>query len=166
MLVETLDQISNIEKLVQEVSELISKVAAETSQISCQMSTPESENYLESTGSLSNLENKLEAAYQFIPQSLKDTEIAKIIQHYKGYRARIMRMEPRKCYSVHRDIFKRIHVPIVTNEQCWMIWPYENGCFHLEQGFAYLTDTTQAHTFINGHDSQIRIHLVMSIIQK
>ena len=74
-----------------------------------------------------------------------------------------MIMEPRKSYSIHRDIFKRVHIPIITNEQCWMIWPYENECHQLQTGKSYITDTTKSHTFINGHINLTRIHLVMSV---
>lgn len=163
MLVQTLNEISNFSKLHNEVNLLLEKLQPGTSQISCQMTQEHIENWQESIGSLSNLKNKLEKSYCHLPDSLKGSEIEKIISEYKGFRARIMIMETRKCYSIHKDIFKRVHIPIVTNDQCWMVWPYENECHQLEAGKSYITDTTKSHTFINGHNNLTRIHLVMSV---
>ena len=163
MLVKTLDEVLDFENLVTEVEFLLKNLQPGNNQISCQMSEKNSDNWQESTGSLSNLKNPLEKSYRHVPKTLEGTQIEKVITKYKGFRSRLMIMEPRKTYSVHRDIFKRVHIPIITNEQCWMIWPYDNECHQLELGKSYLTDTTKAHTFINGHNSLTRVHLVMSV---
>jgi hypothetical protein len=50
----------------------------------------------------------------------------------------------------------------VSNDQAWMIWPYDNYSSRLEIGHSYLTDTTKNHTFLNG-SLEDRIHIVMCV---
>lgn len=163
MLVRYINKIENFYQLSEEVFHLIEEIKSEKNQISCQMSTYGSENWEESIGSLNNLLNQDEFSYRYIPKRLKGSLMEKLILDFNGFRTRIMIMSPRKCYSVHKDSSKRIHIPIVTNDQCWMIWPQENHCHQLLEGRSYLTDTTKMHTFLNGHSELSRIHIVMAI---
>lgn len=163
MLVKYINRISNFDVLAKEVFQLIDEIKPEKNQISCQMSTVGSNNWEESIGSLNDLANQDEFAYNYIPERLQGSLLEKLITEFNGYRTRIMIMPPRKCYSVHRDMTKRIHVPIATNDQCWMVWPQENYCHQLLEGRSYLTDTTKLHTFFNGNSDFNRIHIVMSI---
>jgi hypothetical protein len=163
MLVRYINRIENFARLTEEVSQLIHEIKPEKNQISCQMLTIGSENWEESIGSLTDLADQDEFSYKHIPKKLQGSVLEKLINDFNGFRTRIMIMSPRKCYSVHSDPSKRIHIPIVTNDQCWMVWPQENYCHRLLEGRSYLTDTTKPHTFFNGHSDLNRIHIVMSI---
>lgn len=106
---------------------------------------------------------------------IKDTELAKFITKYKAFRTRIMMIKSRKCYPVHADKNPRIHIPLMTNDHSWMVWPEENQVHHLKPGNVYWTDTTKKHTAFNGalsepgdvdspyYSAGPRIHLVMSV---
>jgi hypothetical protein len=110
------------------------------------------------TGSITEHQN----LFKHIHESIVDYELSRLIRLFKAVRSRIMVMDGKSCYSVHPDSSKRIHLPIVTNDHCWMIWPYDGICKQLLEGKIYLTDTTKKHTFINGANEQ-RIHLVMCL---
>lgn len=71
-------------------------------------------------------------------------------------------MPPRKCYSVHQDPTPRLHIPIITNEHCWMVWPKDQFCVHLNEGYVYWTNTQKYHSFLNG-GTEDRIHIVMCV---
>lgn len=84
--------------------------------------------------------------------------INSIIEELNMYRTRVMVLKPKMCYSIHKDPVKRIHIPVITNESCWLIVNKE--IMHLPaDGNYYEIDTTQKHTALNGsfHD---RIHIV------
>lgn len=112
--------------------------------------------------------------YNILP-FLKNTLLAHYISKYKTFRSRLMLMKSRKCIPVHTDSYPRIHIPIHTNDQCFMVWPQENYVYHLEAGKIYWADTTKKHTAFNGalsdpqdrdspyYSPGARIHLVMSI---
>jgi len=74
------------------------------------------------------------------------------------HRTRLMRMKPSRCYSYHQDPTKRIHIPLITNENCFMVINDIVSRYPAD-GSYYLVDTTQRHTFINA-SSEERIHIV------
>ena len=77
----------------------------------------------------------------------------------KMFRTRIMIMKPKTCLSIHQDPAKRIHIPIETNENSFlMIDQYAHHLF--ADGSAYLCDTTRPHTAINAGLDGNRMHLV------
>ena len=88
-----------------------------------------------------------------------NTQFENLINDFKLYRSRIMIMEGKTCYSFHADSTWRLHVPIVTNNDCVFYFPEYNQQYHLELGKVYLVNTTKKHTFINGSTNS-RIHLV------
>jgi hypothetical protein len=162
MLVRPLHVIDDFETLSAEVFNLINKVQFDKNQIMCQSLVEDTNNWTSGIGRIEELEEKEEQKYNQINSDLKGTYIEKLILQHAAYRARIMIMQPRQCYSIHADPSKRIHIPIVTNDQCWMIWPKFNSCNQLQTHRAYLTDTTKPHTFING-GTDPRIHIVMCV---
>ena len=82
-----------------------------------------------------------------------------IIYDLKMIRTRIMIMKPKTCLSIHQDPAKRIHIPIETNENSFlMIDQYAHHLF--ADGSAYLCDTTRPHTAINAGLDVNRMHLV------
>jgi hypothetical protein len=162
MLVHPLYSIDNFEILVKEVMNLIDTVNFEKNQIICQNLKEHADDWKSGIGRIEELADQEERNYNQINSKLKGSYIEKLIVQHSAYRTRIMMMSPRQCYSVHADPSQRIHIPIVTNDQCWMIWPKFNSCNQLQTHRAYLTDTTKPHTFING-GTEDRIHIVMCV---
>jgi hypothetical protein len=75
-------------------------------------------------------------------------------------RTRIMRMTGRKCYSWHRDLGPRIHVPLITtNDNFMIVGPLAH---HLTIGLAWWVDTTKWHSAMNCSEID-RFHIVMEV---
>jgi len=162
MIISTIERLPDYAALVSEVQELIARVGFANNQLICQGRSSDTEDWHLGTGSIYELEHKDEDSYSNIFPSLEGTLIAKYIKRYGGFRTRIMNMNPRHCYSVHRDPTPRVHIPIVTNRECWMIWPFNKECERMPVGNAYWTDTTKHHTFINS-GLEDRIHMVICV---
>ena len=85
-----------------------------------------------------------------------------VAKDYTFGRMRLMGLPHKKCMSIHTDTSKRIHIPVVTNENCLMI--IDNTVYHLPAtGKAYLTDTTKPHTALNANHSFMRLHLLFDL---
>lgn len=81
-----------------------------------------------------------------------------ILKEYKVYRARIMTLMPKSCYSYHRDYSKRLHIPLITNEKCFLI--VDKEVIHLPaDGKVHIIDTTLQHTAVNA-STEPRTHLI------
>jgi len=84
--------------------------------------------------------------------------INSIIKKLNMYRTRVLLLKPKVCYTIHTDSSKRIHIPIYTNEKCWLI--VNKDIIHLPaDGNYYEIDTTQEHTALNGSPED-RVHIV------
>jgi len=64
------------------------------------------------------------------------------------YRTRLMNMKPKTCYSYHWDPTKRMHIPLLTNENNFFVIDDEISRYPAD-GSYYLIDTTKKHTFVN-----------------
>lgn len=83
---------------------------------------------------------------------------------FKVYRARLMTMYPRTCYSIHTDMNPRVHIPIVTHRQARFIFTTPPSLRHLPaDGSVWWVDTTKEHSAMNGSLID-RIHLVMCLV--
>lgn len=81
-----------------------------------------------------------------------------ILKENNVYRARVMKMKPKTCYTYHQDWTKRLHIPLITNEHCFLI--VDKEVMHLPaDGSIYIIDTTKFHTAVNA-SLQERIHIV------
>lgn len=91
-------------------------------------------------------------------------DLLKLLQEkYNIGRTRLMLSNPKTCLSWHRDSTYRMHIPIFTQEGCFMAW---NDCtLHMPEGSCYWTDTTVPHTAFNGSFKE-RIHLVATVEKK
>ncbi|KPL06624.1 hypothetical protein AMJ86_07810 [bacterium SM23_57] len=93
------------------------------------------------------------------------------------FRMRLMKLEPKASLSFHEDFFRRIHIPIITNDRSFFFMNEGNQIpwltddirvpgiqtYHLPaDGRMYLVDTTRHHTVYNGGKTD-RVHLVCSI---
>ena len=72
-------------------------------------------------------------------------------------RLRLMRSVPFACTSWHKDVSKRLHYPIKTDQSCKMV--IENEVFHIPYNEWWITNTEKMHAAFNGSRSE-RIHLV------
>lgn len=163
-LVKLLGQPDNFDVLKKEVMDLVASKLATENQLSLQTTLEDTGDWYSSAGTVLKLKNKNEREYNVLQPELKGTAIESIINKYNATRSRIMISRPRSCYSVHKDDSYRIHIPIVTNPQSWMVWPYQNKCVNLEEGNVYWTNTTRYHSVFNGSLVD-RIHLVMCVFQ-
>tara|TARA_B100001250_G_C19812874_1_gene796652 strand:+ start:1553 stop:2023 length:471 start_codon:yes stop_codon:yes gene_type:complete len=85
--------------------------------------------------------------------------INSILDERKLCRTRIMKTKPKSCYLWHKDPRKRLHIPITTNEHCFLLLEHD-GRMHLPAtGESYIVDTTQYHTQVNASREE-RIHIV------
>jgi hypothetical protein len=83
--------------------------------------------------------------------------INRIMEKYGMVRTRIMKSNPKTCLTVHEDLTKRIHIPLISNDKCFMA--IEDRNYYLEPGKIYLTNTTLRHTAVNASDTY-RVHIV------
>jgi hypothetical protein len=88
--------------------------------------------------------------------------INRIMEKYGMKRTRIMKSNPKTCLSIHQDLTKRIHIPLITNDKCFMA--IEDRNYYLEPGKIYLTNTTLRHTAVNASES-LRVHIVGCIYE-
>ena len=164
-MLKILKKVDDFELLKKEILELVNRIGFQgpyKNQIICQSLTDGVEDWQTGIGRIEELEIQKEQEYKYLQPSLKGTKIENIINEFSAFRSRILVMQPRSCYSVHSDPTPRIHIPIVSNSGCWMIWPRHQKCQQLLPGLIYWTDTTHTHTFINSGDD-IRIHLVVCV---
>jgi len=102
-----------------------------------------------------------EFASSILNPFFKNTVFEELINKYKLFKTRLMWLNPYACYSMHQDESPRIHIPLVTNSQCYFIFkaipPY-----HLAINNVYLTDTTRPHSFMNCSEEP-RLHLVGAV---
>jgi hypothetical protein len=116
-----------------------------------------------------------ERFYSTINRFLSDTYLAECIGRYRHYyRWRLMRIQPKRTYSIHSDnlnpqtINLRIHIPVITNPDCWMYFyqcrPQHGqsqsvSFYHLQAGCSYEANTTGLHCAMN-HGATDRYHMV------
>ena len=99
-----------------------------------------------------------ELAYTNLNPFFKDTIFEELINQYKLKRARLMWISPMTCYSIHKDTTPRIHIPMITNSECYFVFK-QGFISHLPTGSVYLVDTTKLHTFMNC-STKSRLHLI------
>ena len=84
--------------------------------------------------------------------------INSIITEHKLIRTRLMKMAPKACYLWHKDLTKRLHIPVKTNTHCFLL--IDNDRIHIPAtGEAYIIDTTKKHTAVNC-SKESRTHIV------
>jgi len=99
-----------------------------------------------------------ELEYTNLNPFFKDTIFEVLINQYKLKRTRLMWVSPMTCYSMHKDTTPRIHIPMITNPECYFV--FKAGIIqHMPVGAVYWTNTVNLHTFMNCSDKP-RLHLV------
>jgi hypothetical protein len=169
MICQPIKQISYLNDVIIEINKLIENFPFKENILQLGLQVTDADDnredaLYESAGRIVK-ENKMivEPAYKYINPRLKGGAVDQWLQDHSEYRIvrlRVMYMNPRTCYSIHSDPYPRIHLPIVTNKQCLMVWPKDNFLMHMPaDGTSYFTDTTKFHTFMNCSEVP-RIHLV------
>jgi hypothetical protein len=100
-----------------------------------------------------------EKEYSEINPLFQNTIFEDIINQFNLYRTRLMWINPYSCYSIHMDVSKRIHIPLITNPSCLFIFPNVPNIVHISTGNVYIVDTTKMHSFCNFSNTP-RLHLV------
>ena len=88
----------------------------------------------------------------------KNTIFEELINEFNLKKTRLMWVKPFACYTMHKDETLRIHIPLITNPDCYFLFKYGTPV-HLPIGKVYLVDTRKPHTFINCSEKP-RLHLV------
>ena len=141
----------NIDKILLEL-ELLPEY---DTQISLQTVEGETD-YSYGTGKLTSLNNNKEK--DFIVPLFDIPYTNSIIKDLGMYRTRVMRMHSKTCYSYHQDPTMRIHIPLITNDKCFMIIDDEIIRYSADGNY-YIMDTTKMHTAVNASFEE-RIHIV------
>ena len=99
-----------------------------------------------------------ELSYTNLNPFFKDTVFEELIDKYNLIRSRLMWVNPMTCYSMHKDTTPRVHIPMITNPECYFI--FKQGIVqYMPAGFVYWTNTTELHTFMNCSNNP-RLHLI------
>lgn len=99
-----------------------------------------------------------ELSYVLLNDLFKNTVFETLINEYNLKRTRLMWLEPYSCYSMHQDETPRIHIPLITNPECYFV--FKIGLIrNLEIGNVYWVDTRKFHTAANTSNFA-RLHLV------
>lgn len=104
-----------------------------------------------------------EREFNIINPALSGTYFEELLKSmpFVPVRSRLMRMSPKKCYSIHVDETNRYHVALKTNYHARFVFTERERVFHIPaDGNIYWVDTLQEHTAMNGGNED-RIHLVM-----
>lgn len=159
----------DIDVLVDEFNFLFKSILLDKDQVSLQKraQTPTKLELTESCGSLTydiikdkkvrkNVELK-DTDFNQVVKILKNTYIEELIEEFKLFRTRLMCLKSKTCLTWHDDYSQRVHIPLITNDKCFMV--IENTKINLESGYAYQVDTTKMHTAVNA-SLENRYHIV------
>jgi hypothetical protein len=152
-------------KQLAEQHDLYTYGLARIAQLSIQTEKNNLDNWTISIGKPKHASLEWEKSFDTLQPSLTGTPIDRYLQSLsvKVYRTRLMVARPKSCYSIHYDMTPRLHLPLVTNEQCNFLFLDPMTLAHLPaQGRTYWVDTRLQHTFLNGSDKD-RLHLVMVV---
>ena len=79
---------------------------------------------------------------------------------YGIVRGRYMMMNWKSCLTYHNDETPRIHLPLITNDGCFMI--IDGKTEKLHESVTYHVDTTKQHTALNA-GKHLRFHMVFCL---
>lgn len=91
----------------------------------------------------------------------KNTILEGLVNKYNLKRTRLMWVGEFSCYTMHEDPSPRIHIPLITNKNCYFVFK-DYPPFYLEPGYIWYVDTTLPHTFMNC-SSMKRLHIVGAV---
>ena len=86
--------------------------------------------------------------------------IKSIVEGVGLVRSRMMNLKSKTCLSYHKDPTVRFHMPVITNESCFLI--IDKEVHHLPAGKCYIIDSTLPHTAVNA-SFEDRIHIIGTV---
>lgn len=111
-----------------------------------------------------NFSKEKEKLFTSLPDFYQNSYISELksILGLNIYRLRWMKLSGKSCYSFHHDWTRRLHIPIITSPESYVLFQNPLELVHLQIGKAYLVDTTRKHTAMNTRDES-RIHLIACV---
>jgi hypothetical protein len=104
-----------------------------------------------------------ELEYTELNPFFNGTAFETIIEKYNLKRTRLMWVNKKSCYSIHADETPRVHIPLITNPECYFL--FKPGLIvHLNINSVWWVNTKLQHTFLNCSDLP-RLHLV-GVVEK
>ena len=100
--------------------------------------------------------NATEAEFNIFAYDLPYTN--QVLKDLGMHRSRLMNMPPKTCYSYHQDPTMRMHIPLITNENCFFVID-DLVSYYPADGSHYLIDTRKKHTFVNA-SIEWRLHII------
>jgi len=159
MHIEVLEEIDH-KKILEEANSIkvmMGKGWSNLGQVGIQGHKPNLDPMIEWKSSIGRL-NRIQFPETYFKYPLFDVPtINRVIEKYGMKRTRIMQSSPKSSLTFHSDLTKRIHMPLITNDDCIMI--IEDRIYNLEVGKIYLTNTTLRHTAVNASMNH-RVHIV------
>lgn len=130
---------------------------------------PEEERFYESVGSLYDYDKDIfvrqERDFSVFNKKLQGTYLEWIYHNvpFRVARMRLMRIQPKRCLSIHDDTGPRFHIAIKTNRSSFLFFPDHDTSVHIPfDGYLYGIKATEMHTALNADSKEERIHLVFS----
>jgi len=176
MYLEKLKESFDIEQLIFEVNHLIDIHSLYHNQLSLNHRHGfENEQWFDGCGSPYIKDGTTEGAPRFIDTDfnilnagLESTEIGNVYNTFKDLyklgRYRIVCLKPKSCYGWHKDLEKRIQIPVITNPGSFIITEGARASHLPATGEAWLFDANDCyHTALNSSYNQTRIHLLLNI---
>lgn len=83
-------------------------------------------------------------------------------------RMRMMKIPPKRCYSMHIDGQGEIryHIAVYTNPYAFFVYGDKQQMFHVpSDGNAYIFSVEEKHSAVNFDSSQARMHLVLNAVR-
>jgi hypothetical protein len=109
--------------------------------------------------------DRSETEYCLINPLFQNTIFEDIIKKYNLCRSRLLWMDRKSCYSIHKDPSPRLHIPLITNSYCMFIFLDKPQLIHLPAGNIYVVNTLKKHSFCNFSDES-RLHFMGCISTK
>lgn len=91
-----------------------------------------------------------------------EKSITKINEYANTCRARYLTMLPTAAYRMHIDSGWRLHIPIITNDNCFFFHKDEMPYYMEADGSCYIVSVDHMHTALNLSEEN-RTHIVMGI---
>lgn len=162
----------DLPRLKEAVFQIIAKYPFNTiNQLNLTSPSETEQSVYQGIGSIYNRETKVwlarESDFIFFNKEFESNYLFEVYTALKEFipwnigRVRIMKLEPKRCYSFHRDDDYRVHIALETNPQCFLMFmpgPYVNIP---ADGTLFFTNTMKTHSAMNGGMTD-RYHLVFS----
>lgn len=107
-----------------------------------------------------------ETDFNIVCDAFKDTYIGEVIdllqEKYNITRGRFMMLGMKTCLTYHVDKSPRLHIPLITDSNCFMI--IDDKVCRIPYPGTYKVDTTKKHTALNA-SKILRTHLVFVLPQ-